>query len=409
MKKISIFLVVLLLTFSLVSCDLAQVGDLLDDVSDLLGDYEDLIDQETNESGDPVDPDQSADPSDPVDPDDPVDTDSPPPASGNYPFSGLGLTADQEEQLKEFYDTCTAGEYSLFGDVYAYICQNGDLIIYDEDGDHTVYDMTKRTKAALNKRNDGYSTYDLHEWGENKKQFFTDLSTATLMFTMTQRGDGETFADATAFLSAQGVTLLPVGKIENDKPDDYELLNYRSYEGEIDKTYILTGFMHPASRYLTFLEPYQDKIAYWEVNYINDPRVYTECKVSVLFTEGFTAADYKSMRDALVGMGLSNIYGGSFAEVNESGYNSCQGQLPVYTMPYEEEGEIWYDDYSIAGFVQEGEEGNIPYLMTISYLYSYWYDGGSFATYVCRADGLWRYVDDTPQLMIAPDGTKVAP
>ncbi len=327
----------------------------------------------------------------------------------DYEFLNIGLKTSQEETLVAYFSNFAPGAYYMFGDLYAYKCENSDLIFWDEDKDHQVYTQNGYSYYKLHANADGESCHDHYRYGENKLEYYSALASALTLFSWCTTEGGEVYADGDAFLQAQGITLLGPGNVDGIG-GGYELLNYREYSQSIDRNYIVTGYMHPATRYFDWFSNYSGKVLYWEVAYINVPWVFVEGTVRIQFTEAFDHTDFESLRSNLSTQGMSPLYGNSFGAVTENAYNSFDGQIPVYHMSYPDENENWYDNYKLVGFVDPESSYSIPYLFQADYLYSYWFDGGTNATYVRRLDGLWRVVpgdngDDIWMLTIGPDGT----
>ncbi len=392
MKKLLAFLLSVAVLLSLTACDLSVLEDLLNSMS------------EPTTSG----------------------TENPPPSPSNIPaasssinggnqqpavpadydFMNLGLSESQEEALILFYEIRKPGSFSLLGDPYAHICANGDIILLDDGGDHQILTFEGGFRSyKLHKNNTDENDYDMTDYAENKKEFYSFLSMHTFAFTLCSRSEENIYSSAQAFLDEQGITLLGPGEVDVESPNRYELLNYREYSGTLNTDYIVTGYMHPQTRYFEYLSAFSDKLLYWEVRYINDSQAYVEASVFFQFTDAFDHRDYDSLKDILVANGVSSLSGNGFAPALENGFNTLEGQLSVYTMPFEHEGENWYDTYKLMGCINPEAGLSFPYSLQVDYLYKYWYDGGSFATYVRRLDGLWRFVFDSSWLMIAPDGT----
>ncbi len=325
--------------------------------------------------------------------------------SQDYEFLNIGLTGEQEEALVKFFEDFKPGSYYLFGELNAYKCANGDLIIWEDSGSHQIYNLEAYHYYKLHHRNDEKHNYDMYNYASNKKEFYTALWSNITLFSLCTVEEGNVYANSADFLQDLGITLLGPDQINVEDPKRYELLNYREYSSTVDKKYIHTGYMDPDTRYFEYLSEFGDKVLYWEVNYINSPLVYVEGKVFIQFTADFDHTDYEKLRSILISKGVGNRYGQEFGPVNENNYNSLDGIKPVFCMPFEHEGDNWYDDYTIVGFTDKDSGMSFPYSMSVEYLYSYWYDGGSFATYVRRRDGLWRFVDEQAWLMIGPDGT----
>ncbi len=329
-----------------------------------------------------------------------------------YEFLNIGLETAQEEALAAYFGNYAPGAYYFFGDLTYYKCENGDLICWDEDGDHQIYTMNGYSYYKLHFDDDGECCYDHYRFGENKREYYNALYFCINAFSWCEAGQEQPYADGTAFIAAQGVSLLDPGSVDG-AGGGYELLNYRCYSQSIDRRYIVTGYMHPSTRYFDWLPNFDGKVLYWEVEYINSPWVYVENCVRIQFTADFTHSDFEALRNYLSGQGMTPRYTDSFGAVTPNGYNSFDGQLAIYTMPYEEEGDIWYDTYKLVGYVDAQTGYSLPYLFQADYLYSYWYDGGTNATYVRRLDGLWRVIPtengDEWMLMISPDGTHHMP
>ncbi len=326
--------------------------------------------------------------------------------ASEYEFLNIGLETRQEEALAKYFGDFAPGAYYLFGDLTYLKCENGDLIVWDEDGDHQVYTLEGYHYYKLHKNNNDHNEYDHYFFRDDKTSFYSALCSCVNAFSWCTREDQMVYADAAAFLSAQGVFLQGPGQIAQ-AGGSYNLLNYREYSDTVDRSYIVTGFMHPQSRYLEWLPSYGDKVLYWEVRYINDPHVYVEGSLFIQFTEDFDHKDFESVRGILMGQGLEPLYSDSFGAVVENGYNSFDGRLPVYYMAYPEEEEYWYDTYKMVGYVDKVNGYSFPFSFQADYLYKYWYDGGTNATYVRRLDGLWRVTPDGNggenwELMISP-------
>ncbi len=329
-----------------------------------------------------------------------------------YEFLNIGLETSQEEALAAYFGNYAPGAYYLFGDLTYYKCENGDLVVWDEDGDHQIFTTNGYSYYKLHFDDDGECCYDHYRYGENKKEYYSALYFCINAFSWCEVGPGEPYADGPDFIANQGITLLGPGGLDG-VGGGYELLNYREYSQQVDRNYIVTGFMHPATRYFDWLPNFDGQVLYWEVEYINDPWVYVENCVRIQFTNAFDHTDFEALRGLLSGQGMSPLYYDSFGSVNPNGYNSFDGELAIYTMPYEEEGDIWYDTYKMVGYVDSETGYSFPYMLQVDYLYKYWYDGGTNATYVRRLDGLWRVLPtengDIWMLMISPDGAHHMP
>ncbi len=325
----------------------------------------------------------------------------------DYDFLNIGLTAEQEQDLVALAKKVSAGSYSL-GDASYYKCKNGDILTVSPSKTVFISAADGYKSYELLNHNDGVTDYNLINYAENKKAYYEAYLTNSIFFgILTPEKDGKVYDSAMQYIEEQGITILPKDEFNIEDQSCYELLSYTEYSGRVDRSYITSGYMDPETRYFGYLEKFANKILYWKASRVNSPEVYVDFSFEVQFTSDFDHTDFESLRSILAGYGLSPTYGTEFSPVNANGYNSCQAQLSVYTMPFPEEGEQWYDDYTLMGYVDPESGYSIPYMMKVEYLYSYWYDGGSFATYVCRRDGLWRFdIDDNALLMIAPDGTR---
>ncbi len=326
--------------------------------------------------------------------------------SQDYDFLNIGLTAEQEKDLVSLKETTVSGAYSLGSTTY-YLCKNGDILTVSSSKIVFLSCEDGYKSYELIDHGEGMTDYNLINYAENKKAYYEAYLLNSISFTLFKPDeDGKVYDSAMQYIEEAGITILSKDEFRVEDQSCYELLSYTEYSGEIDRSYITSGYMHPDTRYFTYLSAFSDKILYWKTSRVDSPQVYVDYGFEVQFTADFDHTDFESLRNILAGYGLSPLYGTEFSPVTANGYNTCQAQLSVYTMSFPEEGDQWYDDYTIMGYVDTESDYSIPYLMKVDYLYSYWYDGGSFATYVCKRDGLWRYdIDDNAMLMIAPDGT----
>ncbi len=407
MKKILSSTLILAVLLSLCSCGLGEYGDQFKDIMSGLESLEEQLGSLTFDENIDM-PENSENGDETPSPDGDVTTNgsSTPPVSGNYDFSGIGLTADQETKLTEIYVNNKPGVYTLLGDIYAYKCENGDVISFDKQNDHKLLSAVNGYKHyKLNYQNNGKNTYDMINYAENKKEFYTALLSYLNVFSLCKYEESKIYTSADEFLSELGITLLGPETIDVESPERYELLNYTEYSSKVDLKYIHTAYMHETHKF-DYISEFSDKLLYWQVSYINSPEVYVESGVDLQFTEEFDHNDFARLRSVLGGCGMTNSNGSTeFAAINENGLNMFNGQLSIYTMPFKDEGETWNDTYKLTGYVNKAEGYPIPYILNVDFLYKYWYDGGSNATYVTRRDGLWRLVNDQSWLMISPDGT----
>ncbi len=351
----------------------------------------------------------------------------------NYDFLNLGLSGELEGQLVLLAEK-PAGTYTMGDHKYIkcpsgdYIIDDGNKIIFFKHGAYECYEIFD-------------SFYNLTRFGaDDKYEYYVGLALYSTIFTFLPSDAGNTPTSGDAYLSDRSLTLLSAGEGAEDRIGFLPLNTYTEYSQKIDTAYLLTTYMHPETRTFDWLAPYADKINFWRVEYIGD--VWLENSVTIQFTEDFTGEDSRGVKAILKGLGLSGsgmddlkeILGGMSPEELEAlekemggempeGYleeligmlgdpnnpagasGGFEGTLSVYVMPFEHEGDSWDDEYKMSGIISE--EFTMPYTLQVQYLYKFWYDGGSFATYVRRKEGLYRATLDSGFYVIDKDGNRL--
>ncbi len=350
-----------------------------------------------------------------------------------YDFLDLGLSGEVEGALVLLAEK-EAGTYTM-GDSKYIKCANGDYIIDDgrklEIFKHGAYEYYEIFDDC----------YDLIRFGaDDKYEYYTKLYFYSSLFTLLTKRTGDASDGGDRYIAESGLTLLPAGEGAESREGYLPLSTYTEYSRKIDTSYLFTTYMDPETRNFDWLAPYADKINYWKVLYIGD--VWLEDSVVIEFTDDFTNEDSLGVRDILKSYGLSgsggiddlkDVLGGLSPEEMEALENEMGGELSgslsellgalgdssnpmsriggfegiisVYTMPFEHEGDSWDDTYKMTGM--KSEEFSMPFTLNIRYLYEFWYDGGSFATYVRRKEGLYRYTHETGFYVIDKDGNRL--
>ncbi len=350
----------------------------------------------------------------------------------NYDFLNLGLTGEVEGALVLMAEK-PIGTYSM-GDNKYIKCPNGDFIIDDGRSSIEIFQYDGYQFYDI-----GTKRYDMTVFGaDHKYEYYMALYMYSTLFTLLTNNTGGTPASATAHLSNKNVELLEAGEVELENENVRMMSHYTEYSHAVDTDYLFTTYMHPQTRKFDWITPYADKILYWRVEYID--KVGLENNVVIQFTEDFGTEDSRGVRKILQGYGLSGsgdlgeILGGLTPEQKEELEGEMQGDIPgfdlddllgalggtdnplgayagweneltVYTMPFEHEGDNWNDEYKMTGMISDAY--TMPYVLQVDYLYKFWYDGGSFATYVRRKEGLYRYTHETGFYVIDKDGNRI--
>ncbi len=416
MKKITSVLLASVMLLTLYGCGFEGIGD-ISDLASLAGDY---IGEDIGEGiGSSI---QSA--LEGSFKDSTIDS--------SYDFSGLGLSAEVEKALVLMAEK-KAGVYTL-GDHLYIKCPNSDYIIDEGDkitaythGDYCFYEIFS-------------DTYNLTRFTSSYKyDYYMRLYLVSTMFTFLTETSDSVPDNAASYISSR-VKLLSAGEHHEDIEGNVSLANYTEYSGAVNTDYLFTTYMHPETRKFDWLAPYASKIKCWTVAYIDD--IWLEDNVSVQFSYDVTTEELQEIHAFLKGKGLSGASSGDIGEVlgglsaediaalegslgdelpegflenltgalggsdnPMGGMYSFEGELSIYTMPFKDEGDNWYDDYKLTGSANKSI--GMPFTLNAQYLYKYWYDGGSNATYVRRMDGLYRSTPDSGCLVIDAEGNHI--
>lgn len=364
-------------------------------------------------------------------------------------FMHIGLGEKIENQLillaEKGSGTITMGDYFFI------VCENGDIII-DHTDDEKIELFTLADYAHYVIGDDNY-TKTLYT-DAYKKEYYNEIYLNSTMLILMEMDHSKIVADGLGYVAGKGLTLLPHGVSptedcnargifpvgEADKEGLCELWNYTEYTGKVNSDYLTTVYMHPQTRTFDWLHSYAEKVQRWSILYIED--IAMESQVTVYFNDKFTKEDSRGIQSVLEGFGLSgggvNDLEGALsgltpeqkAELEKemetdmpagsidailgalgegglfSGLSGFEGVLPIYQMPFKHEGDNWYDNYNMTGMSDLAALGATAQL-SVEYLHKYWYDGGSFATYVRRKDGLYRTTGQEGMYVIDKDGNRI--